>query len=160
MRSGEVLTTMRRCEGTRGRFLISRKPSLSRSSSLGSTTWSSHSRRRVTTSERRIASRLALARGDGGRARASVVDDRDERDHLDLATAELKKGAQTPWPRAPTLDRSHCLRLAFLVWKQHLSPSKCRTRTRWNSPSRSSREGHRDVASTGHSQDLEGTRRN
>src|SRR5206468_319437 len=45
MRSGAALTTTRRCEGTRGPFPISRKPSPSRSSSLGSTTWLSHSRR-------------------------------------------------------------------------------------------------------------------
>src|SRR6266852_981703 len=57
MRSGVALTTTRRCEGTRGPFLISRKPSPSRSSSLGSTTWLSHSFRRVTKSEYRLASR-------------------------------------------------------------------------------------------------------
>jgi alkanesulfonate monooxygenase SsuD/methylene tetrahydromethanopterin reductase-like flavin-dependent oxidoreductase (luciferase family) len=45
MRSGVVVTTTKRCEWTRGPFLISRKPSPSRSSSLGSTTSSSHSRR-------------------------------------------------------------------------------------------------------------------
>ena len=56
MRSGVVLTITRRCEGTRDPFLISRRPSPSRPSSPGSTTWSSHSRRRMTESKASVVS--------------------------------------------------------------------------------------------------------